>query len=347
MTPPDARGVDQKGEVAPAGGLRRIGHGARRQQRHLLSLHEAIDREGEHRRDEKDHPDDRAHREVLLADDLLVGVGREHVELAADHLRDAEIGDDEGEDHEAGADDAVARARQGDGPEDAGRRRAERRRRLVEAPVGERQRGHEDQERVREAVQHLGDDDADRAVDRGAHQNLAQEALVTEDVEQRQRRQQRRREDRQERRGVEQALRRHAASGQAVGIDEGERHDDRGRQRRDGDAVEERGEQRRGREVDGEVAQADEAAIGVLEALREQRPQRQRDDDDEDEGEERDQERRRLPLVEKAPQANPDLRRRRADRDLGHRRVSPAPPWRRRAAPRAAARSAAAGPRRR
>jgi hypothetical protein len=41
--------------------------------------------------------------EVLLADDQLEDVGGQHVEVAADHLGDAEVGDDQREDHQRGA----------------------------------------------------------------------------------------------------------------------------------------------------------------------------------------------------------------------------------------------------
>jgi hypothetical protein len=55
--------------------------------------------------------------EVLLADDELEDVGGQHVEVAADHLGDAEVGDDQREDHQAGRDQAVLGARQRDGEE--------------------------------------------------------------------------------------------------------------------------------------------------------------------------------------------------------------------------------------
>ena len=54
--------------------LGRVRHRARRQQRDLPALHQAVDREGDKRGDEQDHRDDRAHLEVLLADHLLVDV---------------------------------------------------------------------------------------------------------------------------------------------------------------------------------------------------------------------------------------------------------------------------------
>ena len=57
--------------------------------------------EGDDRRQQQDQADDRTHLEILLPDDLLVDVGRQHVVLAADDLRDAEIGDDQDE-HDEG-----------------------------------------------------------------------------------------------------------------------------------------------------------------------------------------------------------------------------------------------------
>ena len=88
-------------------GLRLERHGARRQQRDLPALDHAVDDEGQHGRHQQHHADHRAHLEILLADHLLVGVGRQHVELPADHLGDAEIGDHQREDDETGVDQAV------------------------------------------------------------------------------------------------------------------------------------------------------------------------------------------------------------------------------------------------
>jgi hypothetical protein len=152
--------------------LRLVRDGAGRQERHLTAVHEAVDRKSEHRRHQQDHADDRSHSEILLADDLLVGVGRKHVELPADHLRDAEIRDDEREHDEGRADEAVARAGQGHGPEHAPRRSTEGRGDLVEPAVGEGERRHQHQQRVRKRIEHLGQHDADRAVDRMPEQDL-------------------------------------------------------------------------------------------------------------------------------------------------------------------------------
>ena len=120
-------------------GLRRVGHGARDDSsadwRRCMT---AVDDEGDHRRQQQDQADHRAHLEVLLADHLLVDVGRQHVVLAADHLGHAEIGDHQGEDDEDGADQAVARARDGHRPEGPVGAGAQRLRRLVEPGVGDR-----------------------------------------------------------------------------------------------------------------------------------------------------------------------------------------------------------------
>ena len=89
-------------------GLRLERHGAGRQQRHLPALDLPVEREGRTAGTSSTKPDHRAHLEVLLADHLLVGVGGEHVELSADHLGDAEVGDHQREDDERRGDQPVA-----------------------------------------------------------------------------------------------------------------------------------------------------------------------------------------------------------------------------------------------
>ena len=103
---------------------------------------------------------------------------------------------------------------------------------------------------MREAVEHLRQDDADRPVDAGAHQPALEEPLVAEDVDQRDGREQRRRKQRQQGdapgtspwRGMRVRV-------SAVGVEEGQRHHDDGRQHRHPDAVPQRGDERRRREV--------------------------------------------------------------------------------------------------
>ena len=88
-------------------------------ERDLTALRDAVGGERHDCGDQEDEADHRAHFEVLLADHLLVDVGREDIELAADHLRDPEIGDDEREDHERRAHQAVLCTRQRHGEEHA------------------------------------------------------------------------------------------------------------------------------------------------------------------------------------------------------------------------------------
>ena len=87
------------------------------------------------------------------------------------------------------------------------------------------------------------------------------DALVAEPVDERDRREQRRREQRDQRDRAEHALGRDAAARQRVGEAERERHGDERHQRRDPDAVDERLQQRRRRQVAREVGQADERAL--------------------------------------------------------------------------------------
>ena len=129
-------------QVEPTVRLGRIEHGARRQQRHLLLLHDAVDRKREQRRDQQHHRDHRA-LEVLLADHLLVDVEREHVVLAANHLGHAEVGDGQVEHDERGRDQAVAGTRHGHRGEDLPFRRTQRDR-LVQPGIRDAERDQDD-----------------------------------------------------------------------------------------------------------------------------------------------------------------------------------------------------------
>ena len=98
---------DQAADHAAVGGergvLERVGLAARAARRAPTAAPPACaaimrsSDEGDHGRHQQHEADHGAHLEVLLADHLLVGVGGEHVELAADHLGDAEVGDDQRE----------------------------------------------------------------------------------------------------------------------------------------------------------------------------------------------------------------------------------------------------------
>ena len=125
----DADAVGRHQRVEDRRRLGRVGHGARGEHRGLLALHQVVDAEGQHRRRQQQQRDHGAALEVLLADDELEDVGGEHVEVAADHLRDAEVGDDEREGDERRRDQPVLGARQRDGEELAPRASCPSRRR--------------------------------------------------------------------------------------------------------------------------------------------------------------------------------------------------------------------------
>ena len=185
--------------------------------RRLPALHDTVDDEGEHRRQQQDQADHRAHLEVLLADDLLVDVGGEHIVLAADHLRHAEIGDDQDEDHEGRADQAVAGTGQGDRPENAPGAGLQRSRRLVVPRIGDGERRRHDDQRVRKGPEHLADHDADRPIDRVRRAAATWRCPVAEQIDEADGRQQRRRQQRNLRRSAEEAAARHAGARQAIG----------------------------------------------------------------------------------------------------------------------------------
>ncbi len=267
--------INQHRQVTAAARFGRVGDGSRRQQRRLLSLHDPVDGEGDHRRQQQDHRDHRPHLEVLLADHLFVDVGGENVVVAADHLGHAEIGEHQGEDHEPGADQPVLDARQRhreEGPELA---RAQRLGRFVEPGVGDRQRGDHDHQGMGKHPVAGSDDDADRSVDALAHQQLLGHALIAEPVDQGDAAQQRGRQQRDQRHRPKEALERHAGAGQRVGVDEGAGEDDAGGDDGDRQAVVDGEKQRRGREVLGVVGQSDEIPGVVLQALRHHRVERQ------------------------------------------------------------------------
>jgi hypothetical protein len=240
---------------------------------------------GKHCGKQQQQADHRSHAEVLLADDLLVHVGGEHVILAADHLWHTEVRDDQREHDEGCADQAVTRTRDGNGPESAPGAGLERLGRLVETRVrGCQRRGHDD-ERVREGPEHLAYDDADRPIDRGAEQSSLGDPLIAEQVDEADGREQRGRQQRDLRHQLEDAASGHAGPGQSVGEDEREQHADHGADQCDQDTVGDRGGERRIGEVLHEVGEPDELALGPFAGLDQQRPERQQYGDDKPERE--------------------------------------------------------------
>ncbi len=226
-----ARHQGTVGEGAPVGGGtarggERPGRGG--DQRVAPALHHPVHQEGQHRRDQQHHRHGGPHREVLLTRDLVVDLGGHHRELAPDGLGGAEVGEDEREHHEAGAHEPELHPRQGHGEEGAERARAECPRRVVEAGVGRGERGHQDEQRVGEAVEDLGHHDALGPVDADVPAGgPGHDAVVAEDVDERERLHQRGSEQRQHRHQPEDAAPGHAGAGERVGVGEGQRHRDR------------------------------------------------------------------------------------------------------------------------
>ena len=260
----------QYAEARPVGERaagRREGPRRRRHQRVLAALHHAVHQEGDHRRDQQDHRDGRAHGEVLLARDLVVDLGGHHRELAPDGLGRAEVGDDEREDHEAGAHQPELHAGQGHGQEGLEGGGPERSRRVVEARVGGGEGGDQDQERVREAVEHLRGHDALGAVDpHVVAGDAGEDPVVAEHVDEGERLHQGGREEGQHRHDAKEAAPRREGPRERVGVAEGQRHRDGHGHQRDREAVPDRGRDGGSAEIAPVVGQPHEAAGGIQQA---------------------------------------------------------------------------------
>jgi len=186
----------------------------------------------------------------------------------------------------------------------------QRHRRLVEPRVGQGQRGEDDQERMREGREDLGHHEADRSVDAVAEEQSLDQPLIAEEVDEREPGQERGHEDGDERHRLEESAQRHAGARERVGVNERRRHGDDGAEDRDPEAVADRLEEGRRREVAREVCEADEVVPGALQALAEHEPERQRQGDDQIERDDADEDAHE-PIV--AARLGPDDR----DADVG------------------------------
>jgi hypothetical protein len=229
-----------------------------------------VDGERQHRGREQQQGDDCTFLEILLADNELEHVGGEHVEVAADHLGNAEVGDDEREGHERGGDQPVLGARQRDGEELACRAGAHRIGGFIQARVGGGERSDQDHQRMREGREDLGQHDAGGTVDlldAQPRQPGLEHALVAEPVDQRDGREQRGCQQGHQRDRARQALEAHSAARQRIGEAKGGGNGDERHHHRDPDAVPQGVEQcGRARIVD-EVGQAHVAALCVFDRL--------------------------------------------------------------------------------
>ena len=170
--------------VTPGCRLGHQRHSACRQQRHLALLEDTVSGKCHHRRDQQHKAHHRAHLEVLLADHLFEDIRRQHIEASANHLGNAEVGDDQGKNHEAGADQAVFGAWQGDGQEHAGLGGAQGVGSLIQPRIGHGQCCQQNHQCVRKTVEHLGHHDAKRPVNRHAEHPAFEKALVAKQIDQ-------------------------------------------------------------------------------------------------------------------------------------------------------------------
>jgi hypothetical protein len=202
----------------------------------LALLQPAVDAEGQQRWNQQQQADQRAAVELLLPDYGLVGFHRQHAEGAADDFRYAEVGDCQREHQAERAEDAVARGRQRHGAEGLPAACAHCRGGVVQARIGQRQRRQQDHQRMREGVERFAQQDAPEAVDAAVHP-LLEQALVAEQVDQRDAGQQRRRQQRQQRDRAPHALEWRQRALQPIGEQVGQRHHQQGGRRRHADAA--------------------------------------------------------------------------------------------------------------
>ena len=243
-------------------------------------MHDAVEDEGQNRGQKQHHADRRAHGEILLADDLLVDVGGQHVVLAAHDLGRAEVREAEDEADEGGRKQAVAHPGQGDREKDARGRGPHGARRFVEPRVRGAQGHRQDQHHLGKGEDRLGNDDADRAVEpdvpgqvhaegglERAEKARGHKALVAEEIDEVDAVEQRRRKQRGHGQAPEKALARNVRAGERIGEGKAEADgQDRGHQR-DVDAVPKRLRQGRVLEKGAEIGQPRPDAVAVVQAF--------------------------------------------------------------------------------
>ena len=146
---------------------------------------DALDVDGDAGRREQQQADNGADAELHLPRDLVVDLGREHRIVAADHGGIAEIGDSHSEHDEAGAEQAELHVRQGDVEELPPASGAHHLGGVVVARIGMGERGFQNQHRLRQRVEHVGDQEARQAVDVDAlAEHAADQAVAPEQEDQ-------------------------------------------------------------------------------------------------------------------------------------------------------------------
>ena len=114
---------------------------------------------------EQEDADHRAHIEIHLADDLAVDFGGEDRVIAADGRGVAEIGDRHREHDEAGAEKTELDVRKRDVEELSVLRRSQHLGGLVDAGIRRAQRRADDENRLRQRIKSVGDQQSPEAID--------------------------------------------------------------------------------------------------------------------------------------------------------------------------------------
>ena len=186
--------------------------------------------------------------EVLLADHQFEHISGQHIEIAANHFRDAEVRDHQSEAQQGRRNQPITRAGQGDRHEPAPTARAHGAGGVKQPGIGAGQRGQQEHQHVRKHGKALGHDDARRAINFGnsdRSQGAFENTLVAKPVDQRNCRKKRRREQRHQGNGAEHCFEAHATALQGIGKNESHWHHHSGDQGGNPQAVEERFAQRR------------------------------------------------------------------------------------------------------
>ena len=236
-----------------------------------------INTKGQHRRCQQQDGHHRALGEVLLADHQFENVGRQHIEVAANHLGDTEVGHDQREGDQGRRDQTVLGARQGDGEELAPHRGSHGVRRLKQARIGQTQRCDQNHQRVRKDSQTLGQQNARCAVnlcDAHTLHPVLEHALVAKPVDQGNGRQQGGRQQRDQRDASKQGFEGHAGARQCVGKGKSQRHHDQRHRARNPQTVPQAAEQGRRLRVFNKVVEPDELTVMSLQCLQQNRRKR-------------------------------------------------------------------------
>ena len=123
--------------------------------------------------------------------------------------------------------------------------------------------------------QRAGHDDADRPVDRLAHQHAFEQPLVAEPVHQADRLEQRGAEQRHQRHDAKKATPAHLGASQRISVGKSQHHHNDGGDTRHQQAVAHRLPGRAGAEVAAVIGQADKDAVAVLQASHQNHAHRQ------------------------------------------------------------------------